>query len=120
MEEKQTDNQSQPMDGKTIAIISYITIIGWIIAYIQFGKNKSSLVAFHLRQSLFIMLCALCVQIVYRFMPYLGWTISSLFSLSMLGFLVLWIIGLIGAINGEEKAVPILGNKAQELLKGIQ
>ena len=26
----------------------------------------------------------------------------------------------IAAINGEEKPVPVLGSKAQEILKGIQ
>ncbi|MES2418139.1 MAG: hypothetical protein V4541_08110 [Bacteroidota bacterium] len=115
--------QTQEMDGKTIAIISYITIIGWIIAYIQFGKNKSPLAAFHIRQSLFLMLCAFgisIVQILFPFIPHLGWIISITFSLVMLGFLVLWVIGLINAISGEQKPLPIFGNKAQDFLKGIK
>ena len=40
------------MHKKTIAVISYITIIGWIIAYREYEKGaKSSLVKFHLEQS---------------------------------------------------------------------
>lgn len=115
--------QTQEMDEKTIAIISYITIIGWIIAYVQLGKNKSSLAIFHIRQSLFLMLCAfgICIiQMLFAFAPYLGWIISMFFSLVMLGFLVLWVIGLLNAINGEQKPLPIFGNKAQDLLKGIK
>jgi uncharacterized membrane protein len=115
--------QTQEMDEKTIAIISYITIIGWVIAYIQFGKNKSPLAAFHIRQSLFLMLCAfgICIaQMFFAFAPYLYWIISISFSIIMLGFLVLWVIALINAINGEQKPLPVFGNKAQDLLKGIK
>lgn len=115
--------QTQEMDEKTISIISYITLVGWIIAYIQFGKNKGQLATFHIRQSLFLMLCAfaICiVQLVFAFAPYLGRIISMSLSLVMSGFLVLWVIGLLNAINGEQKPLPIFGNKAQDLLKGIK
>lgn len=111
------------MDGKSIAIISYITIIGWIIAYVMHGNNKSQLGTFHIRQSLFLMLTGFTTaiaQMLFVFIPFLGWIISILLYFVLLGLFVLWIIGLIAAINGEEKPVPFLGTKAQELLKGIQ
>lgn len=111
------------MDGKTIAIISYLTIIGWIIAYVMHSNNKSPLGTFHLRQSLFLMLTGFATafaQILLLFIPFLGWLISILLYFVLLGLFILWIIGLIAAINGEEKKVPLLGDKAQQLLKGIQ
>jgi uncharacterized membrane protein len=114
---------TQTMDGKSIAIISYLTIIGWIIAYVMHGNNKTQLGAFHLRQSLFLMITGFAVSIlqwILIFIPLLGWIISILLYFVLLGLFVLWIIGLIAAINGEEKEVPLLGKKAQELLKGIQ
>ena len=42
------------MSKKTISIISYITIIGWIIAFLVYNNEteKSSLAKFHLKQSL--------------------------------------------------------------------
>lgn len=115
--------QTQEMDEKTIAIISYITIIGWVIAYTKLSKNKGPLAVFHIRQSLFLMLCAfgICIiQMLFAYALYFGWIISMSFNLVMLGFLVLWVIALINAINGEEKPLPIFGNKAQDLLKGIK
>lgn len=115
--------QTQEMDEKTIAVIGYITIVGWIIAYIQLSKNKSQLAMFHIRQSLFLMLCALVifiVQMLFVFVPYVGWIISIGFNLIMLGLLVLWIIALISAINGEQKPLPLFGNSAQDLLKGLK
>ncbi|ATP55348.1 hypothetical protein CPT03_02155 [Pedobacter ginsengisoli] len=115
--------QTHEMDKKTIAIISYLTIIGWVIAYIQLSKNKAQLAIFHIRQSLFLMLCAFVIfiiQMLFVFVPYVGWIISIGFNLITLGFLVLWVIALINAINGEQKPLPIFGNKAQDLLKGIK
>ena len=120
----QTENaNTTTMDGKSIAIISYLTIIGWIIAFVMHSNNKSQLGAFHLRQSLFLMLTGFTTAIaqsLFFFIPLLGWLVSILLYLVLLGLFVLWIIGLIAAINGEEKKVPILGDKAQQLLKGIQ
>ena len=111
------------MDGKSIAIISYLTIIGWIIAFVMHNNNKSQLGAFHLRQSLFLMLTGFATAIaqsLFLFIPFLGWLISIVLYIALLGLFVLWILGLIAAINGDEKKVPLLGDKAQELLKGIQ
>ena len=32
-------------NGKTVAIVSYLTIIGWIIAYVMYGNKKQQLSA---------------------------------------------------------------------------
>lgn len=123
MQNENVNTNPSVVDGKSIAIISYLTIIGWLIAYIMHGSNKSQLGAFHLRQSLFLMLTGFAVSIcqwIFFLLPILGWIISIILYFVLLGLLVLWIIGLIAAINGEEKPVPLLGTKAQDLLKGIQ
>lgn len=123
MQTENINTNKTALDGKSIAIISYLTIIGWIIAYVMYGNNKTQLGAFHLRQSLFLMITGFAVSIlqwVFIFIPILGWLISILLYFVLLGLFVLWIIGLIAAINGEEKEVPFLGKKAQEMLKGIQ
>ncbi len=39
-------------DDKTVAIISYITLFGWIIATVLHNNNKTELGAFHIRQTL--------------------------------------------------------------------
>jgi uncharacterized membrane protein len=46
----------------------------------------------------------------------------SLFSLLWLinvAFFILWIVGLIGAINGEERPIPIIGPIAQNMFAGM-
>ena len=121
--ENNTNTGMQQMDGKSIAIISYLTIIGWVIALVMNSNNKSQLAIHHIRQSLFIMLVGIAfyiVQTMLLFIPYLGWLISLLLFPVGLALFVLWIMGLISAINGEEKPIPIVGEKAQQLLCGIK
>jgi len=94
-------------EGKTIAIISYITWVGLIIAFVMNNDKKNDFAKFHIRQSLLIMIAALL-----SFIPIIGW-IWGIF------LFVLWILGLIAAINGEKKEVPVLGHLAQDWFKGL-
>jgi uncharacterized membrane protein len=108
MAAKKSNAGSKPGDeGKTIAIISYITWIGWIIALIMNMEKKNDFARFHIRQTLLIFIGSILAWI-----PFIGW-IWGIF------LFVLWIIGLIAAINGEKKEVPVLGHLAQEWFKGI-
>jgi uncharacterized membrane protein len=101
-------------DGKTIAIISYITLIGWIIALVMHQSNKTSLGAFHIRQMLGLMLFSLAISIVGQVtgLALVLWVLN-------LVLLVLWVLGLVGAIQGEEKEVPLVGSLFQDWFKGV-
>lgn len=83
------------MDTKTTSIVAYISWIGLIIAFCA-GDNEGA--KFHLNQALVIYLFSLLGII-----PFIGW-IWSIFMV------VCWIMGLIAAINQEEKPVPLIGN----------
>lgn len=103
------------VEGKNIAIISYITFIGLIIAFVMNNEKKESFATFHIRQSLGIALTGLALSVI-NIIPILGWIIS------VVGFFVLLymnIVGLLNAINSKEKVVPILGNKYKEWFKNI-
>ncbi|SRX55400.1 DUF4870 domain-containing protein [Aequorivita sp. CIP111184] len=120
--ENDTNSQTQPNtssivieEGKTIALIAYITIFGLIIAFVMNNEKKNSFAAYHIRQSLGLGITGLALSII-NVIPILGWLISILGSIFLI---ILWIIGLMGAINGKEKPVPLLGEKFQELLKNI-
>jgi len=110
-------------DGKSIAIISYLSIIGWIIAFVMHGSNKTSLGAFHLRQTIALYIIGLAcwiLQMVLMLVPYIGWVVSILLIFVYIGLFVLWIIGFIAAINGQEKPIPVIGNKAGQWFAGIR
>jgi len=89
-------------EDKTVAILSYITLIGFIVAIVLNSNKKTKLGAFHLRQVLGLFLTGvLCI------IPLLGLVVA-------IGLLVFWIMGLISAIKGEMKPVPLLGAMYQK------
>ena len=93
--------------GKGIAIISHLWWIGWIIALIMNNSNKTELGSFYIRQTLGIFLLSLL-----SFIPVIGWVIGLL-------ALVFWVISIIGAIGGNQKPLPLIGDKFQEWFKSI-
>jgi len=99
------------MNVKTISIVSYITIIGWVIAYFQHknSEQKSALVSYHLGQGLgvfiFSVVLNIGLSIVIRVIPSLG----SLLALIGLLPLVLIIFGVIAASNEALSPVPLIG-----------
>lgn len=96
------------MDNKTLSIVSYITILGWLIAFIMGKEKMDSLLRYHLKQSLGLGLVSLAfsisLNIVASIIPALGF-------LGVIGYaiIVLWVIGIINAANGEMKPVPFIG-----------
>lgn len=94
--------------GRLIAIFSYITPIGWLLALILNLNNKTSLGSFHVRQTLLLWVA----WMVLSWIPVIGWIIVVV-------LLVFLIMGLVYAINGKQKGVPIIGPLAQEWFKGL-
>ena len=101
-------------EGKPAAIISYLWVIGLVIAFLMNSTKKNSFSAFHIRQAIGLIAIHLIIQLLDRFL-HLG-MITWVFDI---GLLLLWALGLLGAIQGEEKKVPLLGDQFQEWFKGI-
>ena len=95
-------------DGKNVAIIAHLTLIGWIIAMVMNSSNKNELASFYIRQMLGLMLVAFLLS----FVPVVGWILN-------LGMLALWIISLMGAFEGQKKLVPIFGEYFQDWFKSV-
>lgn len=98
------------MNNKTLSILSYITIIGWIVAFIK-SKDltpKSDLVSYHLKQGFGIFLVSLVVNIA---LSVVVMVVPSLYFLSYVGYVIfiLWIFGIINAVNEQKKPIPVIG-----------
>jgi uncharacterized membrane protein len=92
-------------EDKTVAIIAYLTLIGFIAAAIIHSSKKTKLGAFHLRQMLGFILTTFAV-VVLIVIPIVGWLLIPVFYV---GMLVFWVMGLIAAINGQMKPMPVVG-----------
>lgn len=98
------------MNNKTLSILSYITIIGWIIAFVK-SKDltpKSDLVNYHLKQGFGIFIVSLIINIALTIIVSI---IPALYFLSYIGYVIfiLWIFGIINAANEQKKPIPVIG-----------
>lgn len=119
MNSKSLDSTSRTESGqqnRNIAIISYITPLGLIIAFLLNKDEKAALTTYHIRQSLGLALTGLALSIAGTF-PLVG---NLIFFVGFLGLLFLWIKGIIHAINGKEEPVPLVGKKYDEWFKIIE
>ena len=105
---------NQDKEGKNIAIVSYFTIIGAVIALFMNNDKKSSFAAFHIRQALGIFLSFFLIGYFIGYFD--SWTISSAFYLF---YFILWIYGFLGALQGEMKMIPLLGEQFQKIFKNV-
>ncbi|MDR0949137.1 MAG: hypothetical protein LBM69_06450 [Lachnospiraceae bacterium] len=90
------------MDKKATAIVGYLTIIGWIIAYFV-GDRKAA--KFHLNQGLVLGLAGVVMNVLWV-VPFFG---GLLFKLISLFIVVCVIIGIYWAFNDQDKELPIVG-----------
>jgi uncharacterized membrane protein len=104
------------MNGKTIALISYIPFIGWLIAFILYLENntKDSLARFHLRQTLGIQIMSIGGSIILGF--FRMYFLLGPFDLICFA---LWILGLLSALKEKEKPVFYVGPYFQEWFKNF-
>lgn len=124
-----TSNQAMTSDeDKTVAILAYITLIGFIIAIVQHSNNKTKLGAYHLRQVVGFMITGFAMSIILFLiaLPIFGMGIRNavdysffigMFSsvVSIVLFICL-IISIINAANGRLKPAPIFGRLFEKRL----
>jgi hypothetical protein len=117
----QTPPPATTGEDKTVAIVAYLTLIGFIVAIILNSGKKTKLGAFHLRQvlgfALTIIAGWICVAImmvvllfVLAFMKsFLMLLVPLIYAAFGISIVVLWIMGFIAAVNGQMKPMPVVG-----------
>lgn len=114
-----------PVEDKTVAIVAYLTFVGFVVALIlNNGPKKNALGQFHLRQALGLWICGIAGYFFFVILlfAFRGNFLGTIFALAGNGFsialLVLAILGLVDAINGRLKPVPVVGEFIQQKLAG--
>jgi uncharacterized membrane protein len=102
---KVTEGKKAPtQDEKTYAAIGYI----WILCFIPLLlKGDSKFCKFHGKQALVLFIIEIIGSVVY-WIPIFGWLLG-------LAVLVLAIIGLVKALQGEYYKVPVVYNLVKKL-----
>lgn len=91
------------MNKHATDIVAYLSWPGLLIAFLAGDRVGSR---FHLNQSLVIWIAGTVIGIVAKWTPLFGWLIGLVGGL-FCG--VCWFIGIINAIQGVEKELPLLG-----------
>lgn len=107
-------DQNTVEDGKQMSIIAYITLIGTLIAFFTNQEKRNAFTSFHIRQALGLWLLFMAMGYVVGIFD--NWNITYSWWIF---FSVLFIYGIIGAINGKANKVPLLGDLFQKIFKSI-
>ncbi|MDP8215215.1 MAG: DUF4870 domain-containing protein [Candidatus Euphemobacter frigidus] len=106
-------------EGKVFAILSYaLSIIGLPFFLIPLIMRNNEFSLYHAKQTLIIWLAGIAAGIVSGILSFI--CIGIVLGVAAAIFLlVLTIMGLINAAQGEEKPLPLIGQWGEEWFKGI-
>lgn len=101
--------------SKNTAIVAYLTIIGSVVAiFMNQEENRSDFASFHIRQALGLFLSFFLLG---YFVGYANsWTATSAFYIF---YFILWIYGFTGALLGQKRLLPLIGNFFQSTFKTL-
>jgi uncharacterized membrane protein len=104
------------IEPNVAAAISYLFIPAIIFLLVE-PYNKTPLIRFHSFQSIGLFVVGLVANEVFKFFPYYSimWTLQELISL---GLLVIAIIAIVKAYQGQWFKLPIIGDFAMKQAQG--
>jgi uncharacterized membrane protein len=98
---------SQQQNDMVMSILAYLGILVLIPLFV--AKNNPT-VKFHTKQGL-VLLVAWIISWIIWIVPVLGWIVGWLLNV---GLLILAIIGIIDAINNQQKPLPLIGHLGEK------
>lgn len=107
-------NQQTVEEGKNTAIISYILVVGVLIAISINSDKKNAFASFHIRQALGLSITFIALGLLISNFE------NEMITISMWVFIsVLWSFGFLGAIQGKTQPIPLLGAFFQKSFKNL-
>lgn len=107
-------------EGRTFAILSYalgIISLPFFLVPLIMRNNEFSL--YHSKQCLILGLCCIAVGVVGTVLTPVFCIGIVLWIVGLIFLLVLDIMGLVNAVKGEQKPVPVIGKYAEDWFKGL-
>lgn len=106
---------SKTPEGKTTAIIAYLTMLGALIAITMNIEPKHDFARFHTRQAFGLHLVFIgCAIFLSTWFNKYAWIGLYIFYIS------LWFYGFLSVLSNTKKAVPLLGEHFQKWFTFIQ
>jgi uncharacterized membrane protein len=92
-------------------MLAYVTIIPAIVFLLLEPYNRNRFIRFHSFQCIFLCIVLIVIHVVLLAVPIIGWAISIFVNL---GSLVLWIVLLLKAYQGQKFKLPVIGDLAEK------
>jgi uncharacterized membrane protein len=108
---------SQGMTDNVAGMLAYVTIIPAIVFLVVAPYNRNRFIRFHAWQCIFLCIAWTALWIVlsvFAHIPFLGWLSILLWPLIGLGGLILWIVLLLKANQGQMFKLPMIGDMAEK------
>ncbi len=105
------------MADNVAGMLAYVTIIPAIMFLMMEPYNKNRFVRFHSFQNIFFCVAWIILWIalsIVGMIPILGWATILIWPLVGLGGLIIWIVLLIKANQGQMFKLPIIGDMAEK------
>lgn len=110
MEQHDQGKCSNGMQANLAALLSYL--LGFITGIIFYVIEKDSkFVRFHAMQSIITFLALFVLSMILVFIPVIGWMLMPIVNIAVL---ILWIILMVKAYQGENFKLPIIGDIAEK------
>jgi uncharacterized membrane protein len=109
------------LKDKFIAALAYVTFIPAIILVLIEPYKRNRFVRFHSFQSIFLAVATVVIAIAMRILysvlaliPVVGFLLAWLATaVALLGWVILWLVLLVKALQGEAFRLPWIGNLAE-------
>ncbi|MFB9052273.1 DUF4870 domain-containing protein [Formosa undariae] len=101
-------------EGKNLAVISYLTFIGLIIAIIMNLEKRNPFTSFHIRQMLGLVIMVIVANMIEKYIN--SWLGTMFWFLSAAG----WLYAFYYVIKGQMKPIPYIGEYFQEWFRNVR
>ena len=112
-----TANQSGLSENAACGL-AYITVIPAIVFLLVEPYNRNRLVRFHAWQCIWMAIAWICVDLAIGFLglfiPFIHVAAYGMYPVIALAMLILWLMVLIKAFNGEKLKLPVVGELAEK------
>ena len=90
-----------------------MAVVAYLIFFVPLltEAKDDPFVKFHVKQGLVLFLAWIALTI-FSMVPVIGWVLGPILSL---GLLILMVIGILNAVNGETKELPLIGQYASKI-----
>lgn len=105
------------MSDNIAGMLAYVTIIPAIVFLVMEPYNKSRFIRFHSFQNIFFHVAWFVLWVVLAtvaHIPFLGWLTILVWPMIGLGGLILWIVLLLKAYQGQMFKLPFIGDLAEK------